>query len=479
MTSYEFLINKRDAPRMAALRWHYVILDEGHRVKNADCALARALRGYRVRHKLLLSGTPVQNALNELWALLNFLLPDMFGSAEEFDAWFGSRLAAGGVDVDGGCGGASEVLRQEQVLIVTNRLHQVLRPFLLRRTKAILAAALPPKIERAVACPASAYQAAMLALLRAKGAAVAHGGGGGGVQGVNNVIMEMRKVRGPRALQFSRPGVCSERGVTRALAWLQVCNDPVTSRLHVPGADEALADHCTPASVQLGGKMAALTTILRRLVPAGAPPSPPALRARAHLCKPLESVLTRASGGRVCSQGVKVNPSGAGHKLLLFSTMTTQLDSAEEVLEWLGVRFERLDGNTRACDRAAALAAFSSSPDVRTPRCLPWPTVHFITSSSRVLIAESMRAAGGTDGAERGRGSTGGGDAAQPARRRRGPQFAGRRHCRLPRHRLEPPDRPAGAPHSAASLRLSMKATVLASVHRPSSKCHCSAPPLR
>ena len=299
VTSYEFLINKRDAPRMAALRWHYVILDEGHRVKNADCALARALRGYRVRHKLLLSGTPVQNALNELWALLNFLLPDMFGSAEEFDAWFGSRLAAGGVDVDGGCGGASEVLRQEQVLIVTNRLHQVLRPFLLRRTKAILAAALPPKIERAVACPASAYQAAMLALLRAKGAAVAHGGGGGGVQGVNNVIMEMRKVRGPRALQFSRPGVCSERGVTRARAWLQVCNDPVTSRLHVPGADEALADHCTPASVQLGGKMAALTTILRRLVPAGAPPSPPALRARAHLCKPLESVLS-ARIGRAC-----------------------------------------------------------------------------------------------------------------------------------------------------------------------------------
>lgn len=192
VTSYEFLINKRDAPRMAALRWHYVVLDEGHRIKNADCQLARALRGYRIRHKLLLSGTPVQNALGELWALLNFLLPEMFGSADEFDAWFGSRLAGSGVDV---ASGGSEVLRQEQVLIVTNRLHQVLRPFLLRRTKAILAAALPAKVERAVACPASPYQAAMLALLRTKGAAAA-AGGGGGVQGVNNVIMEMRKVRG-------------------------------------------------------------------------------------------------------------------------------------------------------------------------------------------------------------------------------------------------------------------------------------------
>lgn len=64
----------------------------------------------------------------------------------------------------------------------------------------------------------------------------------------------------------------------------------------------------------------------------------------------------------------------AGHKLLLFSTMTTQLDSVEDVLEWLGMRFERLDGATKACDRAAALAAFSTSPDVRpSPHTLPCP----------------------------------------------------------------------------------------------------------
>lgn len=116
-------------------------------------------------------------------------LPEMFGSSEEFDTWFGNKLAASGAaPVDDAP--ASSVLHAEQVLIVTNRLHQVLRPFLLRRTKAVLAAELPSKTEHAIACPTSAYQDAMLRLLREKGREAQ----AGSVTGVNNVVMEMRKV---------------------------------------------------------------------------------------------------------------------------------------------------------------------------------------------------------------------------------------------------------------------------------------------
>ena len=74
LTSYEFLINKKDAARLAALPWRYLVLDEGHRIKNADCQLSRALRTYKIAHKLLLTGTPLQNQLSELWSLLNFLV---------------------------------------------------------------------------------------------------------------------------------------------------------------------------------------------------------------------------------------------------------------------------------------------------------------------------------------------------------------------------------------------------------------------
>lgn len=76
------------------------------------------------------AGTPVQNNLNELWALLNFLMPSLFGSSEDFQCWFG-------VDCQ---------LEEEDVLLVTSRLHQILRPFMLRRLKESVASELPAKV---------------------------------------------------------------------------------------------------------------------------------------------------------------------------------------------------------------------------------------------------------------------------------------------------------------------------------------------
>jgi SNF2 family DNA or RNA helicase len=72
LTTYELLL--RDAPRLHAIKWHYIILDEGHRIKNGECRLSNILRSYKTKHKLLLTGTPVQNKLSELWSLLNFLV---------------------------------------------------------------------------------------------------------------------------------------------------------------------------------------------------------------------------------------------------------------------------------------------------------------------------------------------------------------------------------------------------------------------
>ena len=74
LTTYDFLINKKDAPRFAAMNWAYLILDEGHRIKNAECQLSQALRSYKIQHRLLLTGTPVHNKLLELWSLLHFLV---------------------------------------------------------------------------------------------------------------------------------------------------------------------------------------------------------------------------------------------------------------------------------------------------------------------------------------------------------------------------------------------------------------------
>lgn len=64
----------------------YIIIDEAHRIKNEDSILSGVVRELKSRNRLLITGTPLQNNLHELWALLNFLLPDVFGSSEVITA---------------------------------------------------------------------------------------------------------------------------------------------------------------------------------------------------------------------------------------------------------------------------------------------------------------------------------------------------------------------------------------------------------
>jgi SNF2 family DNA or RNA helicase len=87
LTTYECLMGKYDRPRLARIPWAYIIIDEGHRLKNAGCKLNAELRLYGSAHRLLLTGTPLQNDLGELWSLLNFLMPDLFDDADDFEQW--------------------------------------------------------------------------------------------------------------------------------------------------------------------------------------------------------------------------------------------------------------------------------------------------------------------------------------------------------------------------------------------------------
>merc|ERR1719198_1286508 len=86
VTSYEMVIREQGAFRKFA--WRYLIVDEAHRMKNEESKLSQILRSFTSHSRLLITGTPMQNNLHELWALLNFLLPDIFSSSEDFDEWF-------------------------------------------------------------------------------------------------------------------------------------------------------------------------------------------------------------------------------------------------------------------------------------------------------------------------------------------------------------------------------------------------------
>merc|ERR1712147_522320 len=87
VTSYEICILDRAA--LSHFKFKYLVIDEGQRVKNRDCRLVRELKKLDTQNRLLLSGTPIQNTLDELWSLLNFVNPQIFDNLEIFQSWFG------------------------------------------------------------------------------------------------------------------------------------------------------------------------------------------------------------------------------------------------------------------------------------------------------------------------------------------------------------------------------------------------------
>jgi len=89
ITSYEMIM--REKAHLRKFAWEYIIIDEAHRIKNEDSSLSNIVRTFNSRNRMLITGTPLQNNLHELWALLNFLLPDVFGDSEAFDQWFSSQ----------------------------------------------------------------------------------------------------------------------------------------------------------------------------------------------------------------------------------------------------------------------------------------------------------------------------------------------------------------------------------------------------
>ncbi|KAF8428570.1 SNF2 family N-terminal domain-containing protein [Tirmania nivea] len=189
LTTYEYII--KDRPILSKIKWNYMIIDEGHRMKNNQSKLTVTLTTYyNCRFRLILTGTPLQNNLPELWALLNFVLPNIFKSVKSFDEWFNTPFAnTGGQD--------KMELSEEESLLVIRRLHKVLRPFLLRRLKKDVESELPDKKEEVIKCKLSALQSVLYKQLVERGSLFipnAEKGGKVTSSGLSNTIMQLRKV---------------------------------------------------------------------------------------------------------------------------------------------------------------------------------------------------------------------------------------------------------------------------------------------
>ena len=280
LTTYEYIIKGKNV--LKKFDWQYICIDEGHRIKNVESKLAQVLAGsYRSRHRLLLTGTPLQNNLGELWALLNFILPTVFSSSESFASWFNSPFADAGFDADESAGVAPD---EEESLLIINRLHSVLRPFMMRRLKSEVESQLPDKVEMVLKCELSGWQKVAYKQLRMSGLGLVQADGS--KKDVNNVMMQLRKC----------------------------CNHPWLFE----GPREIT--HHNPENIwRISGKFELLDRILPKML-------------------------------------------ATGHKVLIFNQMTRIIDIMQEWLYARGWHYLRLDGQTRAEDRASLVAKFKE-PD--------------------------------------------------------------------------------------------------------------------
>ncbi len=279
LTTYEFVV--KDTKVLGKVQWKYIIIDEGHRMKNADCKLALTLGSkYKSKNRVLLTGTPLQNNLTELWALLNFLLPTIFSNSDTFEQWFNAPFQAA-------CLGGNQELDEEENLLVISRLHQVLRPFMLRRLKTDVECQLPDKIEEVLKCEMSAWQKIMYRQMRTR-LAIATGGTKAtrSTKAFNNIVMQLKKVANHPYLFYT---------------------------------DEDLHPLPKEFLIRASGKFELLSHVLQKL-------------------------------------------KRTGHRVLMFSQMTSALDFLENFMMQIGIQYMRLDGTTKADDRQALLEDFNK-PD--------------------------------------------------------------------------------------------------------------------
>lgn len=295
VTSYEMIL--RSFSSLGRIPWQYLIVDEGHRLKNVNSKLLRQLKRYHSSNRLLLTGTPLQNNLAELWALLNFLLPDVFTDLEIFQQWFEN-----GNNVDSDNEGS----------LVTS-LHDILRPFLLRRLKSEVGLQLPPKREYVIftaltPCQRSLYRS----------------------------ILD---------------------GKARDFVVEQILNERPTRKRGSSKSEEETEILVKQAKQELRHKSFANLVMQLRLAC-----DSPFVFWDPYIHKQLDSRVEDTSG-KLQILGTLIKKL-KGHKVLIFTQFTKMLDVLEDWASWHGYNYRRLDGSTSHEEREKLLDKFTEDSDI-------------------------------------------------------------------------------------------------------------------
>ncbi|XP_054016394.1 lymphoid-specific helicase-like [Hylaeus anthracinus] len=337
---------------LRSLQWRYIIIDEGHRIKNHECLLVTVLKQCKSMNRLLLTGTPLQNNLAELWSLLNFLLPEIFDDLAVFKSWFDVKE----LEYDEG---TKKFLKQEEEKHVLSTLREILQPFMLRREKSDVCLDVPPKKELIVYAPLTELQHDLY-------------------KAVLNRDIEKLSLIEKSPIIYTEDGERPKRRCTMKSAvslgysdftqesdestdnelWNQrkpIDKSHLTAWKQYTDVTDRNRDYLL--NIKSGNRMALYRKIVNHPYLVHCPLDASGL-------PKIDNDLIKSSGKLSVLDAMLAKLKEQGHKVLLFSTMTTLLDLIEDYLSMRDYNYVRLDGTTPLEVRKENIKNFSKNPDL-------------------------------------------------------------------------------------------------------------------
>ncbi|KAG9650298.1 SWI/SNF chromatin remodeling complex component, partial [Aureobasidium melanogenum] len=382
-TSYEICMNDRKF--LANYGWKFIIIDEGHRIKNLNCRLIRELQSYQSANRLLITGTPLQNNLTELWSLLHFLMPTIFDKLESFESWFDfSALNQRN--------GYEDILSEERKTNLVTSLHAILKPFLLRRVKTDVETSLPKKREYVLYAPLTATQRELYQeILEGNSRAYLENKAVESLSGTNtprstrgSSLKRSRAEEGSatpiKSVKSSRASTpattASARGSRRAKK-AQNYEELSDTAYFKQMQDQQSEDEEQPlnSSEEEAQEQAQTLALAKKLIGAKKLQNP-VLQLRLCCNSPhnffypfveednsdVDETLVTESGKMLLLDSLMPTLLERGHKVLIFSQFKTQLDLIETYCEVLrGWKCSRIDGGVSQPDRQEQIAQFNST----------------------------------------------------------------------------------------------------------------------
>jgi TATA-binding protein-associated factor len=335
-------------------KWTYCVLDEGHLLKNPKTLTAKAARKLRSQHRLILSGTPIQNNVNELWSAFDWLMPNYLGNEREFANQYGRFITKGHLP-----GASSKEIRISMDKL--KQLHQKVLPFILRRKKEDVLRELPSKIISDIPCTMTEIQQHTYANFLTKK----------DMKRALELLERLMDEDGDRRkidVKYQGP---KEQNVLKSLLSLRlICTHPalVSERGHLDGL-------YSTARFDASGKLLALNDLLRRsdifhdeTTGADNDESLLYLDNEEMETSSTAAILNGDADDGIFEQGTLEDTSSSNSKCLIFGQYCQSLDAVEDLLfkpHMPSLNYVRLDGKTSVKDRGEIVESFQTDPAVK------------------------------------------------------------------------------------------------------------------